>query len=228
MSSKSKKKKLKSSKPPDMFMLSYAALATLLLAFFIIINTFAEERKKEVFQEFQRSLNRNSVTLGMGGLFSGNDPVKKERIREMKYIFPDQERKRTTVESGDKEVEQITDEEDMVPAAIVVYFKENDTTLSLSGMHNLNNLVDLVQERPVMLMIEGHTRKNFKPSRKYDNSWKLSIDRAKSVADYLHERGNISHKRLIVVGYGNNKPFVKSLKGDIYNDRVDIIINVIR
>jgi len=98
----------------------------------------------------------------------------------------------------------------------------------MEGKHSLDNLIDLIGERPCSLVIEGHTRINFAPSNGYDNCWKLSLDRAKVVADYLHEKGNISWKRLITVGYGNNKPMVKDIKSDRHNDRVSVIINILK
>jgi flagellar motor protein MotB len=89
-------------------------------------------------------------------------------------------------------------------------------------------LIDLIGERPCSLIIEGHTRKNFIPSGEYPNCWKLSLDRAKVVADYLHEKGNISFKRLITIGYGNNKPLINDIRGDKHNDRVSVIINILK
>jgi len=210
-----------------MFLLSYGALATLLLAFFIILNTFTEEKNKKLMESFQKAYNENVATLGMGGLFSGNSIEESKRIHDLKYIS-DEDTDNVPAKTGDKEIDKMEDEADYIPAAVVIYFEENDATLSLEGMNSLNNLVDLVIDRPVLLTIEGHTRTDFQSSKKYDSSWKLSVLRAKTVAEYLHEQGNISHKRLITVGHGNNSSFVKSPGGDRYNDRVSIVINRLR
>ncbi|MFN3533280.1 MAG: flagellar motor protein MotB [Candidatus Brocadia sp.] len=224
---KQKKKKFFDSKSPDMFMLSYASLATLLLAFFIVLNTFTEEKKKEFIEGFRRSMKEREITFGMGGILSGwGDDEEKETIRKMKYIFPG--KKNEPVESSDRGVDEINREEDHIPAAVVVSFDENDTTIPIEGRHSLDNLIDLIGERPCSLIIEGHTRRNFIPSREYHNCWKLSLDRAKVVADYLHDKGDISFKRLITVGYGNNKPLAKDIRGDSHNDRVSIIINILK
>ncbi|MCF6148802.1 MAG: OmpA family protein [Candidatus Kuenenia sp.] len=227
-SNKKKKKRFFPAKPPDMFLLSYAALATLLLAFFIIINTFTDDRNKKMLEAFQKSFHRNAITLGMGGLLSGNSIEESKKIHDMKYTFSNEDTENIPVQAGDKEIDRLKNEADHIPAAVVIYFEDNDATLSLEGMHSLNDLVDLVMDRPVLLTIEGHTRVDFKPSKKYDTNWKLSVERAKVVADYLHERGNISVKRLITVGHGNNNSFVKSPGGDRYNDRVSIVINKLR
>ena len=222
-----KKKKFFDSKAPDMFMLSYASLATLLLAFFIVLNTFTEEKKKEFIEGFQRSMKRREITFGMGGILSGwGNDEEKETIRKMKYIYPD--KKNESIESSDKGVDEIKREEDHIPAAVEVSFDENDATISIEGRYSLDNLIDLIGERPCSLIIEGHSRKNFIPSKEYNNCWKLSLDRAKVVADYLHEKGNISLKRLITIGYGNNKPLTKDVRGDEHNDRVSIIINILK
>lgn len=221
-----KKKKIFDSKTPDMFLLSYAALATLLLAFFIVINSFAEEKKKELLEEFRESFKKREISFGLGGLFQTENHNKSENIKKMKYIYP--ENKMKPIEGDDKNIDLLDREEDQVPASAVVYFKENDSAFSIEGEYSLDNLIDLIGDRPCSLIIEGHTRKNFVPSRGYDNCWKLSLDRAKVVADYLHEKGAISRKRLVIVGYGSNKPLTKNIKSDAHNDRVSIIINILR
>lgn len=223
-----KKKKVFDSKLPDMFMLSYAALATLLLAFFIVLNTFTEEKKKEFIEGFTRSMKRREITFGIGGILpGGNDAEESEAIRKMKYIYPN-----TLNDPGgsgaNNGVEEIKQKEDHIPAALVVSFYENDATVSSEGKHSLNNLIDLVRDRPCSLLIEGHTRKNFIPSKGYTTCWTLSLDRAEAVARYLRDKGNISSKRLIAMGCGNNKPLIKDMRSDHYNDRVSIIISVLK
>ena len=222
-----KRKKFFDIKPPDMFMLSYASLATLLLAFFIVLNTFTAEKKKEFIEEFRESMKRREILFGLGGILPGRgDGEKRETIRKMKYIYPDTKNK--PIESSSKGVDEISREEAQIPAAVVVSFDENASVLFMEGRHSLDNLIDLIGERPCSLVIEGHTKKSFIPSKEYNNCWKLSLDRAKAVADYIHEKGGISRNRLITVGYGNNKPMVKDIKNDRYNDRVSIIINILK
>lgn len=221
-----KRRKVSDAKLPDMFMLAYASLATLLLAFFIVLNTFTEERKKIFIDEFHKSMKRREITLGLSGIFPRGDTIPLEEIQEMKYIYTDDQG--APVDGGDKELEQIDEEEARIPAAVAISFYENDATLSIEGKHSLNKLIDLIGARPCSLMIEGHTRMNFVPTREYPNCWKLSLVRAQAVADYLHDKGNISFMRMSTVGYGNNKPVVKDAKSDSNNDRVSIIINVLK
>lgn len=222
-----KKKRIFDSKLPDMFMLSYASLATLLLAFFIVLNSFTEEKKKEFLEGFQSSMKRREVTFGMGGILSEEYNEESEAIRKMKYIYPNSEND-PVESSNNKGVEEINRDVDHIPAAVVVSFDENVVTISREGRHSLDNLIDLIGERPCSLVIEGHTRKAFIPSKGYNNSWKLSLDRAEGVANYLHDKGGISFKRLITIGYGNNNPLAKDIRGDQHNDRVSIIINILR
>lgn len=223
-----KKKKISDAKLPDMFMLSYASLATLLLAFFIVLNTFTEEKKKEFIEGFKRSMKRREITFGIGGILpDGNYEEESEAIRKMKYIYP-KTMDRPIERSPDKGVEEIKQDEDHIPAALMVSFHENDVVLSSEAKHSLDNLVDLVGDRPCALLVEGHTRKNFMPSRGYSTSWKLSLDRAEAVARYLRNKGNISSKRLITMGCGNNKPLIKDMRSDHHNDRVSIIISILK
>lgn len=221
-----KRRKISDAKSPDMFMLAYASLATLLLAFFIVLNTFTEEKKKIFIDEFSKSMKRREITFGLSGLFPRGDSLPLEDIQDMKYIYTDDQG--MSIEGGDKGVEQIDGEEARIPAAVAISFNENDATLSLEGRLSLNKLIDLIGARPCSLMIEGHTRVNFIPTREYPNCWKLSLVRAQAVADYLHDKGKISFMRMSTVGYGNNKPVVKDAKSDKNNDRVSIIINVLK
>ena len=227
-SSHHKKKKLPASGTPDLFWTSYGSVITILLAFFIIFQVnFTEQKKKEFIEEFKKSLDRSKLTLGMGGILPGWDTgTTVEDIHKMKYI--NQEYKSEPVESGNMGLDQVNQEEDQIPAAVIIYFDENDALLSIDGKHALNKLIDLIGDRPCSLVVEGHTRRNFIPSREYGNCWKLSLDRAQTVANYLHDKGNISLKRMVTVGYGNNNPLVKDVKSDKNNDRVSIIINVLK
>ena len=222
-----KKKKLHASGTPDLFWTSYGSVITILLAFFIIFCVnFTEGQKKELIEEFKKSLNRSNITFGMGGILPEWNAKSTEDIQKLKYIYP--ESKSEPTESGDKGIDLLDREEYQIPASAVIFFKENDSALFMEGKHSLDNLIDLIGDRPCSLVIEGHTRRNFVPSKGYDNCWKISLDRAKAVADYLHEKGNISWKRLITIGYGNNKPLAKNIKSDGHNDRVSIIINILR
>src|SRR5574337_1161002 len=127
-----KKKKLPASGTPDLFWTSYGSVITILLAFFIIFQVnFTEEKKKEFIEEFKKSLNRSRITFGMGGILPSWNAAVVEDIHKMKYIYPD--KKNETIESGDKGIDLFDREEAQIPAAVVVYFDENDTTLSIDG-----------------------------------------------------------------------------------------------
>ena len=222
-----KKKKLPASGTPDLFWTSYGSVITILLAFFIIFQVnFTEAKKKELIEEFKKSVSRSKANFGIGGILPDSNAKSAEDIQKLKYIYP--ESKSAPTESGDKGIDLFDREEAQIPAAVIVYFEENDSSLFMEGKHSLDNLIDLIGDRPCSLIIEGHTRKSFVPSKGYENSWKLSLDRAKVVADYLHDKGNISWKRLITIGYGNNKPLMKDIKSDRHNDRVSIIINILK
>lgn len=226
--SKHKKKKHAGAGTPDLFWTSYGSLITILLAFFIIFQVnFTENKKKEFIDEFKKSVERSRMTLGMGGILPGWDTgATVEDIHKMKYVY--QEYKTEPAAAGKGGLDQYGLEEEQVPAAVVICFDENDASLTMDGKHALNKLIDLIGDRPCSLVIEGHTRKTFVSSHEYGNCWKLSLDRAQTVADYLYEKGKISHKRMITVGYGNNRPVVADVKGDKTNDRVSIIIGILK
>ena len=145
--------------------------------FYNISSQLYRGKEKELIEEFKKSLNRSNITFGMGGILPDWNARSTEDIQKLKYIYP--KSKSEPTESGDKGIDLFDREEHQIPAAVVVYFEENDSTLFMEGKHSLDNLIDLIGDRPCSLIIEGHTRKNFIPAKGYDNCWKLSLDRAK-------------------------------------------------
>ena len=139
-------------------------MITILLAFFIIFQVnFTEEKKKELIEEFKKSVSRSNITFGTGGILPDWNARSTEDIQKLKYIYP--ESKSEPTESGNKGIDLFDREEAQRTAAVVIYFEENDSTLFMEGKHSLHNLIDLIGDRPCSLIIEGHTRKNLSPQK---------------------------------------------------------------
>jgi outer membrane protein OmpA-like peptidoglycan-associated protein len=83
-----------------------------------------------------------------------------------------------------------------------IFFDTGKSTLRDESKAELQNLIDLLNEIPSLkIEISGHTDNVGSKS----SNQTLSENRAKSVVDYLVEKG-ISPDRLTYKGYGQEKP----------------------
>ena len=103
-----------------------------------------------------------------------------------------------------------------------LYFKADTSTISSKSFSVLNEVYEFLDKNEdIVVEIGGHT--NGLPEPDYCD--KLSLERAKAVADYLIEKG-IAQDRLEYKGYGKRKPVAsnKSKIGRQKNQRVEIKI----
>lgn len=103
-----------------------------------------------------------------------------------------------------------------------VYFNTDEWTLEKKSKENLMKLVEYLKSNPALkIEIAGHT--NLLPADAYCD--KLSSNRAKSVYDFLIEKG-VKSDRLSYKGYGKKKPKInnKTPEANAKNQRVEIVI----
>ncbi len=103
-----------------------------------------------------------------------------------------------------------------------LYFKADSIKVESSNFPTLNMVYNMMQKNPTMkIEIGGHT--NGLPAHEYCN--RISEQRAKSVADYLINKG-ISEERIAYKGYGKTNPISdnSTLDGRKKNQRVEIKI----
>lgn len=214
-------------------MLSFTGIMLILLAFFITLSTMAQEKKTELMKAAQRSFVDSLESYGLSRVLSWKKGVVNlERIRA-DIAFPvvegeEQINNGALCSMVEKELKidyRRMGSKVVMPSPIV--FEPNETRLSLTSEDFLNKLIKLVKNRPCKIIIEGHVDSSFIPSEMYPTSWELSATRAASVAQYLHEKGNISFNRLSVIGYGKFRPIVANdnPKQRGKNNRVNIIIS---
>lgn len=101
-------------------------------------------------------------------------------------------------------------------------FDADSTVIPPRSYESINSLLDfLTENKDLKIEVGGHT--NNQPEHKYCDY--ISTERAKSVANYLMERG-ISEDRLEYKGYGKRKPIFsnKTAYGRRQNQRVEIKI----
>ncbi|MCI5071355.1 OmpA family protein [bacterium] len=87
-----------------------------------------------------------------------------------------------------------------------IFFEFDSATIRKTSYGHLNQSIKTLQRYPdLFVLIEGHT--DSIGSHEYND--KLSLARAKSVKNYLIERG-LDAKRLAVKGYGSKKPMANN------------------
>ena len=96
------------------------------------------------------------------------------------------------------------------------------------ALHLLENILDLVEDIPYPLNIEGYTDSRLATDANgdYQSQWELASARALAVLHYLNRSG-ISEKRLKAVVYGANRPKVTDYsvpEERRKNNRVEIVI----
>ncbi len=103
-----------------------------------------------------------------------------------------------------------------------LYFKADSSVLIESSYKVLNEIYSfLIDNKKVVIEIGGHT--NMIPPPEYCN--KLSTDRARTVAEFLYEKG-IPKERIAYIGYGKSRPLSKgtSQAENKKNQRVEVKI----
>ena len=209
-----KKKRLLEDKLAGPDMLSFTGIMLILLAFFIVLSTMATEKKTERMKSAQSSFVESLDTYGLSRVLEWKrGVVNVERIRA-ETVFPgikgeeprDDGALCTMIENELKVTYQQMGPKVVVPTPIV--FEHNKAQLSISSEEFIDKFIKLVKNRPCKIIIEGHVDSSFRPSERYASSWELSAARAASVAQYLHEKGRISFKRMSTIGYGKFRPIV--------------------
>lgn len=119
-----------------------------------------------------------------------------------------------------KELDINTIEEGQTIRISNLHFKADSTNVSEESEDVLNEIYRFLDYYPdVKLEIGGHA--NLRPRMSYAKD--LSLERAKSVVNYLVKKG-IDKERLEYVGYGKTKPLIKSNNriANKINQRVEI------
>lgn len=145
-------------------------------------------------------------------------------------LKPDQKNKTVPQETTHKkqgkkiltELDRKTIKEGQVIRIEKLYFEADSCNFTPGSLHVLKEIYEFLKENPnIIIEIGGHT--NGVPDKEYCDD--LSLQRAKSVAEYLYQRG-IPKNRIVYKGYGKEKPVAtnKTKEGRDKNQRVEIKI----
>ncbi len=169
-----------------------------------------------------------SVNTPAETIKQNNSPAKNPRRSDLK---PDQKKKIETAQenTGKKQSKKIltqldskTIREGQVIRIEKLYFEADSCNFTPNSLHVLNEIYQFLKDNPnITIEIGGHT--NGLPSKQYCDE--LSLLRAKSVAEYLYQKG-IPKNRIVYKGYGKEKPIAsnKTKEGRDKNQRVEIKI----
>jgi len=105
-----------------------------------------------------------------------------------------------------------------------VLFRPGIGELSPAAFPLLDEVAAAIQVLGEPIRVEGHTDST--PGKKQLSNWKLSLERAVSVARYLNEAGAVSAGLLSVAGYADTRPVLGPGRPDPERDRrVEIVFH---
>ena len=107
-------------------------------------------------------------------------------------------------------------------------FESGSARLSEEGKRLLSKLTGLMQdEQYPSVLVQGHTDdRPLKSTARYASNWDLSVARATSVVEFLHETVGVEPERLSATGFGPYRPLASNdtEEGRRQNRRIEIII----
>ena len=141
------------------------------------------------------------------------------------YLQKQHDALQAQLRDSDLEVEMAHDESGnqvlIVSAPGDVSFSTGSAALAPESFGGLSKLARALQNQNVRIEIVGHTDSSGSP----DLNKRLSHDRAKSVAEYLHQHG-VPHQQLFVRGAAASEPKADNAtpQGRAMNRRVEIVV----
>ncbi len=221
------------------WMTTFADMTTLLLTFFVLLLSFAQ---MDIIK-FRRIMGSIREAFGVqrievGEFFSmSTEPVqifdyqKRDSIIEMYYAdMYEAIKKAVEKEQLDEAVEVLVSNRGViVRAKEKILFDLGKAELKEEAYPLLDKLIGLMKRFPqYKLAIEGHTDDLPINTPRFPSNWELSSTRATTVLRYFIEKGKISPKRLMAVGYGETRPLVPntSAANRAKNRRVEFVFTL--
>lgn len=237
------------------WMTTYGDMVTLLLTFFILLFTFSSldvQRFQEVMSAIQHSfMGRSGILVGSADPTAGEgqrmdaaeatleelaeamgerEQTVLEMLHELEEIY--EEVKSFLQEAGLEDDIQLRLEERGVVLELPerILFDSGQAVLKEEFLPTLDILVELLEDLPNQIIVEGHTDNIPISTFLYPTNWELSVARGVSVARYLVEEHEINPRRLVATGYGEYHPIDtnETPEGRARNRRVSLVISVLR
>ena len=230
MAEKRQKKQAEGSGGAPKWMTTFSDLMSLLLCFFVLIVSFSSVEMIK----FQKALGSLKGALGVmpreTTVFKQWDPIipqlsdmQKKRVQKVVS-----ELRNISKKQGSKQDITLEASKDGILIRIdsPVLYNSGEAELKESAFPILNKIVDMTQEWPNRIRIEGHTDNIPISNMRFPSNWELSSARALTVLRFFVERGKIEPKRLAAVGYGEYHPLLPNTTPEnrSKNRRVEIYI----
>lgn len=215
------------------WLVTFGDMMSLLLTFFIMLFSMSEVKQEQKFQAMLEALHQSfGYDAAPLSYAPGENPSSNSEFSAMATLGRAQ---RAHIMQGGAPVKAPVGEDKRVTAprpdgdrtiAGVVYFREDDATLSKADKQTLADVAHHVAGMPQKLEIRGHTsNKPLNPASPHKDHWELAYTRARTVAKYLEYLG-IDNKRIrLGVAAGNELKYEgtdKLLQEE--NPRVEILL----
>ncbi|MHB1676951.1 MAG: flagellar motor protein MotD [Sulfuriferula sp.] len=221
---------------PDRWLVSYADFMTLLFAFFVVMYAISavNEGKYRVLSNalgnaFGHSAeipnkikeNRSSIVLPK---ISVSGVVRQENTQMTRIAKNLLQILAPLVSIGEVRVTQ-TARGVNVEINASLLFAPGDAKLTTVSINALRAIAQVLKDQRNNMEIDGYTDNVPIDSAQFPSNWELSAVRASSVAREFVADG-IAKNRLMVVGYGSNKPILPNdtAAGRARNRRVELVI----
>ncbi len=224
---------------PD-WIVTFADMISLLVTFFILLMTFSSMEAYDAFQ-VEGNLVGTTGTLSHSKGSSAVKPPPVDKMLAMDAARGAQNpHSRSTEEllddvsdKGQKKTDehQELDLSAVTDGVVIKYddratFKPGSTELSSYLKSAIGELGRVLEHYPHVIVIEGHTDDQFKPSQRYPTAAALSIGRAEAVAEEMLATSNLNPLQVQIVGHGPDSPSMPNdtPEGRRTNRRVELRI----
>lgn len=199
---------------------TFVDMTSLLVTFFILLLTFStmEEADNFPFHGDFFGMGGSIKIDGTTSMMSGPDAdvmaaMDATRGADVPHVRPPEALAENLEEMGQKLLQgQLEIDPNMVADGIVLHFDERAAFAPGSTVVNpvlakaLTELARVMEHYPNVLVIEGHTDSEFKPTPQYPTAEALACARARAAAKIMLENSNLTPMLLQVAGLGSTKP----------------------
>ncbi|PAQ16566.1 flagellar motor protein MotS [Bacillaceae bacterium SAOS 7] len=222
----------KKSKGAPKWMVTFADLVTLVLVFFILLFSMSQidiVKFKAIAQSFRQQAAFENQPSIVPGEYPAEEMKKEQGQKEKESLDKlAKEVQQYLKDNGLEDVATATRTERGVVLVLQekILFNTADAVVLEEAHSFLNQIGKMLESKPNIIKVEGHTDNRPIKNTYYPSNWELSSARASSVIRFLSANHKIDAKRFIAVGYGDTRPLVPNTSSENMqkNRRVEIII----
>ncbi|MGM7636365.1 flagellar motor protein MotS [Bacillus sp. Hm123] len=227
-----KRRPRKKPKGAPKWMVTFADLVTLVLVFFILLFSMSQidiVKFKAIAQSFRQQAAFENQSSIVPGEYPSEEMKKEQGQKEEESLNKlAKEVQQYLKENGLEDVATANRTERGVVLVLQekILFNTADAVVVDEAHSFLNQIGKMLESKPNIIKVEGHTDNRPIKNNYYPSNWELSSARASSVIRFLSANHEIDAKRFIAVGYGDTRPLVPNTNSDNMqkNRRVEIII----